>query len=49
MPAWFCSGVDTLPAAIADIAFQNKRVIYGLLLKASAETMLTIAADPSLP
>jgi hypothetical protein len=36
----------TLPAAIADIAYQNKAVIYDLLFKASSETMLTIAADP---
>ena len=36
----------TLPASIADIAYQNKRVIYDLLLKVSAETMITIAADP---
>jgi hypothetical protein len=38
--------VFTLPAAIADIAYQNKAVVYDLLFKASAETMLTIAADP---
>ena len=38
--------VFTLPAPIADIAYQNKAVIYDLLFKASAETMLTIAADP---
>jgi len=38
--------VFTLPASIADIAYQNKAVIYDLLFKASAETMLTIAADP---
>ena len=31
---------------IADIAYQNKAVIYDLLFKASAETMITIAADP---
>ena len=37
--------VFTLPAAIADIAYQNKAVIYDLLFKASAETLLTIAAD----
>src|ERR1700757_2054551 len=36
----------TLPAAIGDIAYQNKAVIYDLLFKASAETMITIAADP---
>ena len=38
--------VFTLPAPIADIAYQNKAVVYDLLFKASAETMLTIAADP---
>jgi len=38
--------VFTLPSAIGDIAYQNKAVIYDLLFKASAETMLTIAADP---
>jgi hypothetical protein len=38
--------VFTLPARIADIAYQNKAVIYDLLFKAAAETMLTIAADP---
>jgi Putative transposase len=38
--------VYTLPAPIADIAYQNKAVIYDLLFKASAETTLTIAADP---
>ena len=39
--------VFTLPAAIADIAYQNKAVIYDLLLKASAEALTTIAADPT--
>ena len=38
--------VFTLPAAVADIAWQNKEVVYGILFKAAAETMLTIAADP---
>ena len=35
------------PAPIADIAYQNKAAIYDLLFKASAETMTTVAADPS--
>ena len=35
-----------MPAAIADIAYQNKAAIYDLLFKVSAETMVTIAADP---
>src|SRR5215207_7302425 len=38
--------VFTLPAAIADLAYPNKAVIYDLLFKAAAETTLTIAADP---
>jgi len=37
--------VPYLPSAIGDIAYQNKRVIYEPLFKASAEAMLTIAAD----
>ena len=36
----------TLPAEVADIAFQNKALVYDLLFKAASETMLTIAADP---
>jgi len=38
--------VFTLPAGVADIAWQNKEVVYGILFKAAAETVLTIAADP---
>jgi hypothetical protein len=38
--------VFTLPAAIANIAWQNKAVVYNMLFKAAAETTLTIAADP---
>ena len=38
--------VFTLPAPIADIAYQNKAVIYGLLFDVSAEVLQTIAADP---
>jgi hypothetical protein len=46
LPVGYFHVVFTLPTPIADIAFQNKRVVYDLLFKASAETMLTIAADP---
>jgi len=46
LPVGYFHVVFTLPATIADIAFQNKRVVYDLLLKASSEAMLTIAADP---
>jgi hypothetical protein len=45
LPVPYYHLVFTLPAAIADIAYQNKAVIYDLLFKASAETMLTIASD----
>jgi len=46
LPVPYYHVVFTLPAPIADIAYTNKAVIYDLLFKASAETMLTIAADP---
>jgi hypothetical protein len=46
LPVGYFHVVFTLPAPIANIAYQNKRVIYDLLMKASAETMITIAADP---
>jgi hypothetical protein len=46
LPVPYYHVVFTLPAAIADIAYQNKAVIYNLLFKASAETLITIAADP---
>jgi len=46
LPVPYFHIVFTLPAPIGDIAYQNKRVIYDLLFKASAETMLAIAADP---
>ena len=46
LPVPYFHLVFTLPAPIADIAYQNKTVIYDLLFKVSAETMLTIAADP---
>ena len=46
LPAPYYHVVFTLPAPIADIAYPNKAVVYGLLFKAAAETLLTIAADP---
>ena len=45
LPVPYFHVVFTLPAKIADIAYQNKAAIYGILFKASAETMTTIAAD----
>jgi Transposase zinc-binding domain/Putative transposase len=46
LPVPYFHLVFTLPAGIADIAYQNKAVIYDALFKASSETLLTIAADP---
>jgi hypothetical protein len=46
LPVAYFHVVFTVPAAIGDIAYHNKAVIYDLLFKASAETMLTIGADP---
>jgi hypothetical protein len=46
LPVPYYHVVFSLPAAIADIAYQNKAVIYDILFKASAETLITIAADP---
>jgi hypothetical protein len=38
--------VFTVPEQIARIAYQNKKVVYGILFRATAETLRTIAADP---
>jgi hypothetical protein len=46
LPVPYFHVVFTLPGPIADIAYQNKAVVYDLLLKAAAETLITIAADP---
>jgi len=34
------------PTEVADIAWQNKAIVYDLLFRTAAETMMTIAADP---
>jgi hypothetical protein len=46
LPVPYYHVVFTLPAPIADIAYANKAVVYDLLLRTSAETLMTIAADP---
>jgi Putative transposase/Transposase zinc-binding domain len=46
LPVGYFHLVFTLPSPIADIAYQNKAAIYDLLFTASAETSITIAADP---
>ncbi len=46
LPTPYFHVVFTLPEEIAAIAFQNKREVYGVLFRAAAETLRTIAADP---
>jgi hypothetical protein len=46
LPVPYFHVVFSLPAPIADIAYQNKAVMYGLLFRAAAETLITIASDP---
>lgn len=46
LPVGYFHVVFTLPAEVAQIAFQNKAAVYDLLFRAASEAMLTIAADP---
>jgi len=46
LPVGYFHVVFTLPAEIAPIAYQNKAVVYDLLFRTAADTLLTIAADP---
>jgi hypothetical protein len=46
LPVEYYHVVFTLPAPIAELAYSNKAVVYGLLFDVAAETLLTIAADP---
>src|SRR5262249_20475334 len=47
LPVPYFHVVFTLPGPIADIAYQNQAVVYDLLLKTAAETLITIAAAPN--
>jgi len=46
LPVDYFHLVFTLPAVLGGMAYQNKRVVYGILFKAAAQTLCTIAADP---
>ena len=46
LPVLYFHVVFTLPHELSALALQNKRVLYELLFRASAETLLEIAADP---
>ena len=44
LPVPYFHVVFTLPPAAAEIAFQNKQTVYGLLMRAAAEALMTLAA-----
>ena len=46
LPVGYSHVVFTLPRELSLLALQNKKIIYGLLFRASAETLLQVAADP---
>ena len=46
LPAEYFHVVFTLPEQIAEIAFYNKETVYGILFRATSETLLTVARDP---
>src|SRR6201993_4520083 len=46
LPTPYVHVVFTLPLQLAPLALQNKKVIYDLLFRASAETLLEVARDP---
>jgi len=46
LPVPYFHVVFTLPAPLAEIAFQNKAAVYAILFRTAAETLCTIAADP---
>src|SRR5215468_1731094 len=46
LPTRYVHVVFTLPAQLAPLAFQNKKLVYRLLLRSSAETLLEVARDP---
>jgi Putative transposase/Transposase zinc-binding domain len=46
LPTRYVHVVFTLPASLVPLTLQNKKFIYDLLLRASAETLLEVARDP---
>jgi hypothetical protein len=46
LPVPYFHVVFTLPTPMAEIAFQNKAIVYAILFRAAAETLRTVAADP---
>ena len=46
LPVPYFHVVFTLPPAAAEIAFQNKALVYAILMRTAAEALMTLAADP---
>jgi hypothetical protein len=46
LPVEYFHVVFTVPQLVAPLALRNQRVVYGILFRAAAETLLQIAADP---
>jgi hypothetical protein len=46
LPVEYFHVVFTVPEPIAAVAYQNKKVVYGILFRAAGETLRTVAADP---
>ena len=46
LPVEYFHVVFTIPHELAGIALQNKKIVYDILFRASAETLCTIARDP---
>jgi hypothetical protein len=46
LPVPYYHVVFTLPQALSALVLQNKRLLYNLLFRASAETLLEVAANP---
>jgi Putative transposase/Transposase zinc-binding domain len=46
LPVEYFHVVFTVPQLLAPLALQNQRLVYGMLFRAAAETLLQIAADP---
>jgi hypothetical protein len=46
LPVEYFHVVFTVPQLLAPLALQNQRLVYGILFRAAAETLLQIAADP---
>src|SRR5437867_6062149 len=46
LPTRYVHVVFTLPSQLTPLVLQNKKVVYDLLFRASAETLLEVARDP---